>query len=556
MCRWTGSPTSSGRIPPDAASPKIDLYPPVNDALISDRYFLYGPPGSGKSTIGRKLADALALPFVDLDEEIEAQAGVAIPEVFAGEGESGFRARERAALEEVLAPGRRVVALGGGALLDPESRSRVAAAGAILCLRAPEATLLARLQRAQAARPLLAGDPAARLEALLGQRAEHYDSFPVQLYTGSQGVDAAVWEAQIALGAFHVRGMGAGYDVRVAPGGLKALGEALLARELGGPIGLVTDENVGAHYAEVALRSASAAGFRTCTCTIPPGESHKTVETVGRLWESFVAGGLERGSTVVALGGGVVGDLAGFAAATYLRGVCWVVAPTSLLAMVDASLGGKTGADLPQGKNLVGAFHAPSLVLADPNTLRTLPPAELRAGLAEVVKHGVIADPELFDLCARGWETVQGQWGTVVRRAMAVKIRVIEDDPFERGLREALNLGHTIGHAVEHASDYRVRHGEAVAIGMVAEARLAERMGIAQTGLSEVVAGVLEGFALPTAIPPGLDRNRVLAAMQVDKKRRRSQTRFALPGRVGEVQVGVKVPDLDRALQAVWEERG
>jgi 3-dehydroquinate synthase len=253
----------------------------------------------------------------------------------------------------------------------------------------------------------------------------------------------------------------------------------------------------------------------------------------------------------VALGGGVVGDLAGFAAASYKRGVPWVAAPTTLLAMADSSLGGKTGIDLRQGKNLVGAFHAPRLVLSDPNTLDTLPEEELRAGLAEVVKAGIIGDPALFNKCSEGWAAVQSDWDEVVRRAMAVKIQVIEADPFEHGRRAALNLGHTVGHAVELAANFAMKHGQAVAIGMVVEAHLAERVGLAEKGLAEEIAGVLRGLGLPTEVPAGLDKRAILEGMQVDKKRAGGKVRFALPVRVGEVRVGVEVEHLSE-LEEVW----
>jgi 3-dehydroquinate synthase len=248
---------------------------------------------------------------------------------------------------------------------------------------------------------------------------------------------------------------------------------------------------------------------------------------------------------VVALGGGVIGDLAGFAAATYMRGIPWVDVPTSLLAMADASLGGKTGADLPQGKNLVGAFHAPQMVLTDPSTLRTLPRAELRSGIAEVIKAGIIGDPELFDICAHGWEIIEADWDEIIPRAMAVKILVIEADPYEGGLRAVLNLGHTIGHAVEKVSNYELRHGEAVAIGMVAEARLAEQIGMAQQGLADEIKDACTQFGLPVDIPGDLPRGDILEAMQVDKKRSGAKVKFALPKRIGEVIPGIEVSDIE-----------
>ena len=284
------------------------------------------------------------------------------------------------------------------------------------------------------------------------------------------------------------------------------------------------------------------------THLIAAGERSKTLETVSSLWQIALRAGLDRQSTLVALGGGVVSDLTGFAAATFLRGCRWVALPTSLLGMVDASLGGKTGVDLPEGKNLAGAFHPPALVLADPELLRSLPERELGAGLAEVVKHGVIADPELCAMCAGGLSAVRARLGAIVRRAAAVKIELVEADPFERGLRAALGFGHTVGHAVEQASGFALPHGEAVAIGMVAEARLAERLAIAEPGTAETVRAVLDALALPTAIPGALPREAVLAAMAVDKKRAAGAVRFSLPERIGAVRTEVVVDDLQEVL--------
>jgi 3-dehydroquinate synthase len=306
-------------------------------------------------------------------------------------------------------------------------------------------------------------------------------------------------------------------------------------------------------YASRATASLESSGYSVEILTIPPGEQHKTLETVSCLWEGFLAAGVERGSTVVALGGGVVGDLTGFAAAMWLRGVPWVNVPTTLLAMCDSSLGGKTGADLPQGKNLIGAFHPPALVLADPEVLATLPEDEVRNGMAEVMKHGVIADPMLFELCQHPSLLPFNRGGggeafdEIVRRSMAVKIHIIQEDPYEGGRRSALNLGHTIGHAVELVSGFRLRHGEAVAIGMVAEARLAEQMGIAsaQSDLAICIATALQAIGLPTEIPSHLDRDAIQRAILVDKKRAGGKVRFALPVKIGEVITGVEVDKVD-----------
>jgi 3-dehydroquinate synthetase len=244
----------------------------------------------------------------------------------------------------------------------------------------------------------------------------------------------------------------------------------------------------------------------------------------------------------------VIGDMAGFAASTYMRGVSWGGVPTTLLSMVDASLGGKTGFDLPEGKNLIGSFYPPKLVLADPQVLRTLPDAEFISGLAEVVKHGIISDPDLFNLCARGLDCVKNELEKIVKRAMAVKIGVIEDDPYEQGFRAALNLGHTVGHAVELVSKFQLRHGEAIAIGTVVEAGYAERIGLAKNGLTNLIENCLSTLGLPTEIPVELPREEILRAMRVDKKKNAKAIRFALPAEIGRVEL-MEVSDLEAVLE-------
>ena len=513
--------------------------------------FLYGPPASGKTVTGLRLAESLHLPFYDLDEVIETQAGSSIPQIFAAEGEAGFREREAAALQGLLNWQCGVVALGGGALLRPENRRIAEAAGSVICLSASFETILERLEGGDGGRPLLEGEAQDQLRKLLEQRNQHYASFRLQLESDYRSVDQTAWQAQVCLGMFRVEGMGAGYDVLVRNGGLNELGLALRERKLQGPLALVSDQNVAELYVEPVLHSLRAAGYSVQSVLISAGEQHKTLATANQLWESFVHAGVERSATIIALGGGVVGDLAGFAAAVYLRGVRWVTLPTSLLAMVDASLGGKTGCDLPQGKNLVGAFHPPSLVLADPQVLKSLPESELRNGLAEVLKHGILGDPDLFERCSRGWQALRDELDSVVRQAMAVKLRIIQEDPYERGERASLNLGHTLGHALEQASDFRIKHGEGVAIGTLAAARLAEQIGLAEAGLSAMIETALSRLALPTHTPPGLERERILSAMTLDKKRLSGKLKLVLPTRIGACRWGVEVDNPAQLLDLV-----
>ena len=506
--------------------------------------FLYGPVGAGKSTVGKTLARNLNLPFVDSDQVIEANAGNSIFEIMTGRGETAARDLETAALKQIIQNSESVIALGGGALLRDENRTFVESHGSVIFLAAELDTLFKRLSSDPNKRPLLTGDLRERLIALLSKRKEHYDSFPLR-FNADQMPEKLVEQIQVALGRFHLSAMGE-YDVVVQAGGIEVLGEMLRTHGLQNPT-VVTDQHVAQFHAERIRVALNQEGFDPKVITIPAGEEHKNLNTISELWSSFVNKGLDRKSTVIALGGGVIGDLAGFAASTYMRGINWVVVPTTLLSMVDASLGGKTGFDLPEGKNLIGSFYPPKLVLADPQLLKTLPPAEFISGLAEVVKHGIISDPELFDMCAAGLECVKNDLEQIVKRAMAVKIRVIEEDPYEKGFRAALNMGHTVGHAVELVSKFELRHGEAVAIGMVVEAKLAERLTVAGKGLSDRIAGVLSALGLPIQIPEELPRAEIIQAMRMDKKKAAKAIRFALPAEIGRVEL-VDVADLESVL--------
>src|SRR5215213_2091246 len=507
---------------------------------------LYGPVGAGKSTVGKILARNLNLPFVDSDQVIETSSGMSISQIMSQQGERVARDLETAALKQIITNKESVIALGGGALLRDENRALVERNGKVIFLVAELEMLLGRLHSDSNKRPLLAGDLREKLTFLLAKRKEHYDSFSLR-FDANQAPEKIAWQIQVALGRFHLAAMGE-YDVVVQNGGIDRLGEMLKLRGLHNPI-IVTDRSIAQFHAERVITSLKNAGFDSKTITLPAGEAHKNLDTVSALWNSFLKNGLDRKSTVIALGGGVIGDMAGFAASTYMRGIPWVCVPTTLLSMVDASLGGKTGFDLPEGKNLIGSFYPPKLVLADPQMLKTLPEAEFISGLAEVVKHGIIADPELFNVCARGLDCVKDNLEQTVKRAMGVKIRIIEDDPYERGFRAALNLGHTVGHAVELVSRFQLRHGEAVAIGMVAEAKFAEKLNLSSPGLSDRISQVLTRLGLPTEIPSHLPRPEVLGAMRVDKKKNAASIRFALPKEIGQVEL-VEVTDLEMVLDS------
>ena len=357
-----------------------------------------------------------------------------------------------------------------------------------------------------------------------------------------------------------------GYPIIVGTGALAQLGSLVGAHARAHQYAIVSDENVARHYLAticdaLSRDAAGVAADRIHSVVIPAGEQHKTREQWGAITDALLARGCARDTTIIALGGGVIGDLAGFVAATYMRGIPVVQVPTTLLAMVDASIGGKTAVDTPAGKNTVGAFHPPALVLIDPSTLGSLPPRELRAGFAEVIKHAVIADASEMDTVvalvpALLAGTNSGRaLESLIERSVRVKATVVATDEREHGLRKVLNFGHTIGHGVEAGSDYALLHGEAVAIGMIGEARLAEHLGVADSGTASAIERAVTSIGLPSAMPHGVSAERVLALMASDKKRRRGMLEYALPKRVGEMagatsDWAIAVPDTD-ALEVI-----
>ncbi len=328
--------------------------------------------------------------------------------------------------------------------------------------------------------------------------------------------------------------------VIVRAGCLDGCGEEIRAAFQGRRIAIISDANVAPLYATRVIAACSPATVDLFT--IPAGEASKTREQWSRLTDEMLDAGFGRDSAVVALGGGVVGDLAGFVAATYMRGIPFAQLPTSLLAMIDASVGGKTGVDTRAGKNLVGAFHNPALVLVDPAALATLPPAHMRNGLAEAIKHGVIGSPDFFEWLRENVAALLQPGGppagladVFVRRNIIMKLGIVKLDERENGIRKTLNFGHTIGHAVESLSGYTLLHGECVAIGMVVESRIAARLGIADASLTSTVAQLIRACGLPTAVPESIAADAVLSATRSDKKARAGDVEYALPMRLGKM---------------------
>jgi 3-dehydroquinate synthase len=356
--------------------------------------------------------------------------------------------------------------------------------------------------------------------------------------TGSS--DAPIHHVRVDLGA-------RGYDVLVGRGILPRTGQALRRLDAGRRVVVVTHRTLASRFG-VALRAGlESAGFQANVVVVPAGESSKSLRRTGLLIDAFSRMGLERGDTVVALGGGVIGDLAGFAAGIYMRGVRLVQAPTTLLAQIDSSIGGKTAVNHAGAKNRIGVYHQPALVAVDVDTLSSLPSRERRAGLAEAVKYGMILDGDLFerlehDRTVLGMRRVGRELEDVVLRCIGLKARVVEADEFERGPREVLNYGHTVGHAVEATFARRLVHGEAIAIGMRVEARLAARLGLLDASGADRQDALLAGLGLPVAVPQGAVEP-VMEVMRLDKKVRSGRIRCTLPEGIGRTRLGVEIDD-------------
>jgi shikimate kinase / 3-dehydroquinate synthase len=528
-------------------------------ALSGRSVVLVGMMGAGKTSVGKRLAARLGLPFVDADAEIEAGAQLTISEIFERFGEAYFREGERRVIARLLTSEPMVLATGGGAFMNAVTRENIANHGVSVWLKPGFEVLLARVRK-KSNRPLLkTADPEQTLRELLEERSPIYALADFTIESHDTAHDSVV-EAILQRLAPAPRGnagalsqakrrvdvlLGArSYPIFIGPGILDDAGAEIARIAPGVNCAVVTDARVAPLYLGRLAASLDQAGLRATSIVCPPGEGSKSYSEFARVVDALIEARIERRDIVVALGGGVVGDLAGFCAASLRRGVRLVQIPTTLLAQVDSSVGGKTGINSRHGKNLIGAFHQPSLVLADTACLNSLSERDFRAGFAEVVKYGLIGDRDFFEFLESNWRDVFAGGPSRVEAiaiSCAAKARVVAADETEQGERALLNFGHTFGHALEKLTGYdsaRLVHGEGVAIGMALAFRFSRDLGLCSGQDAMRVEQHLKAVGLPTRIGdiPGFeaDPGSLLAAMHQDKKVERGKLTFILARGVGE----------------------
>ena len=507
---------------------------------MSGNVVLVGFMGAGKSRVGRALADRLGRPFVDTDERLVARFGMSIGDYFRQRGEAAFRAAESEAVAAACRAPDQVVSLGGGAIVRPANLTAARDGNLLVYLKASPETIWRRLTAEPGAeeRPMLAGDdPRGRVAGLLREREPLYSQADVTIVTDDRSIDQLVDELARHVEAHASLRVGNGLAGRIGP----------LLRELGvdGRAFVISDDNVFPRHGQPLVASLAEAGYRPAARVVPGAEPSKSLATATELYGWLAGERAERRDFVVALGGGVVGDLGGFVAATYLRGLPVVQVPTTLLAQVDSAIGGKTAVNLEVGKNLVGAWHMPRLVLVDPALVGTLPRRQVVSGWAETLKHALLMDGRLLERIEANVEALLRLepeiTAEVVERSARLKVGVVAEDPREQGRRIILNYGHTIGHAVELSSDYRLHHGEAVAVGMTGAARIGQAIGLTPPELVARQSELLRRFGLPVG-PAEVDLPRVRFAMSVDKKVEAQTNRWVLLEGVGCPVVRRDVP--------------
>jgi 3-dehydroquinate synthase len=537
-----------------------------------------GFSGTGKSVVGKEAAQRLGWTFIDTDDEIVKLAGKPIAAIFQQDGEKKFREMECDAIRKACRQGQTVIAIGGGAIVDPQNYELLARNGLIVCLEAKPETIYERLFREAACspetevRPLLSGEnPLERIKQLKASRQPYYANVDWTVHTDGLSISEVAEEIIRASRLFRcyaprndsgkdiacvVETATQSYPIFVSYGLLDKLGEKMKQTALSGTATIISDDNVFSLYGSRVEGILKNAGFAVNSFAVPPGEETKNIDCAIKIYDFLVEHRVERNDIIIALGGGMVGDLAGFVAATFLRGIFWVQVPTSLIAMVDASIGGKVGVNHPEGKNLIGAFYQPNLVLADCQALTTLPQRELTSGWAEVIKHGLILDEEFFQFLEsnvnRLTKLEPEALTQAIARSAAIKAQVVSQDEKEReGKRTILNYGHTIAHGLEAITQYRrFLHGEAVAIGMMGAAKLSQRLGLLPSATVERQGSLLQKFGLPTSLRAErsnlkLSLAELTRAMELDKKVKGKAIRWVLLQDIGKAAIRSDVPRQD-----------
>ena len=523
--------------------------------------YLIGNMGSGKTTVGRLVAQRLGLPFYDLDQRIEQRTGLSIAEMFAQRGEAAFRAIEREILLETACLPIGVIATGGGVVLSETNRELMRVLGWVIYLRASPETLWQRLQHTTD-RPLLRTEsPYETLRAIAQQREPLYQEADWVIDTDAlcpeEVADAIVRvlkptpDAPLVIPVLPSQPHE--YPVQVAPGSATSALQAILQHIQPTGVAILTHSNLR-RYAQPLQTAFTQHGIPAHLMTLPSGERVKSLRVAEQLYAQLLEAGCDRGSLLVIVGGGVLGDLGGFVAATYMRGIPYVQVPTTLLAQVDSSVGGKVAVDLPQGKNLVGAFHQPLMTLIDPDTLGTLPLRHWRNGFAEMLKYGAALQVGLWRrlqtmveaelISPRRVRKAPDHWTLPIARCVSLKAQIVSDDERDlSGRRALLNFGHTVGHAIEAALGYRGwLHGEAIAAGMVAEAEIGRILGVTPPEVADELRETIAQAGLPTRLPAGVDADTLLMHMRHDKKRAGDSLSIVLLEAIGNARLAPNIP--------------
>ncbi len=516
---------------------------------------LVGFMGSGKTTIGLELSRLTGRPFVDTDEIIVEVENDSIASIFKKKGEKYFRKIEQKVVCEVASRTGVIISTGGGVMQNPDNVLRLKNSGILVWLKTEPEIILKRTMGDGGKRPLLNVDePLMEINKLLSTRTESYKLADICIDTSYITVGEGVQEIRekLALDCESVRVEPAGeekedrsYEILIGRGTLHGLGARIQGLRPT-QVAVVSNPKIFALYGDQVESSLSSHGIKSRRVVIPDGEEYKHFLWLYKILSELLSNRFDRKSLIVALGGGVIGDISGFAAAIYMRGIRCVQVPTTLLAQVDSSVGGKTGINHQLGKNMIGAFFQPSLVVMDQNVLSSLPQRQLRAGLAEIIKYGVIRDRELFETMKREKEDIIAlgpSLDKIIIRSCQIKAEVVAEDERESGLRAILNYGHTIGHAIETLTEYkRYLHGEAVAIGMRTAADLAVALELLETSEADSIRRLISSYGLPVTIPEELSPEMLIEAMALDKKTVGNILSFVLPRSIGSVGIIKNVP--------------